>query len=44
LIIEDGELVDIRISKVKGKRPLEPNQLRTFKLVVEHYAEEIMKK
>ncbi|MFQ5675391.1 MAG: DUF4160 domain-containing protein [bacterium] len=44
LIIENGRVIDIRITRVKGKRPLEPNRLRDFKLVVEHYADEIVKK
>ncbi len=44
LIVEDGQVIDIRISIVRGKRSSEPNQLRDFKLVVEHYADEILKK
>lgn len=44
IIIENGQVVDIRFSSVRGRRPLPPTQMRNFKTVVEHYAEEIVQK
>lgn len=42
LIIENGEVVEIRYLPVKGKRPLERSKFSDFKIVVEHYSEEIV--
>ena len=44
LIIEDGQIVDIRYSSVKGRRPLSPRQMDDFKAVVEEFSEEIVQK
>lgn len=44
ITIEYGKIVEIRITPVRGKRPLEQSQLQDFKLVVEHYADEIVQK
>jgi hypothetical protein len=43
-IIENGEIVEIRYSAVRGRRPLEHKQSRNFKTLVEHYAEDIVQK
>jgi len=44
LIIDNGKVVEIRYSPVKGRRPLNPRQMESFKTVVEQYAEEIVQK
>lgn len=44
LIVIDGKVVEIRIGRVPGKKPLGPAQLRDFQAVVERYAEEIVQK
>jgi hypothetical protein len=44
LIIENGQVVEIRYLPVKGRKPLDVNQFRNFKLLVEYYAEEIIQK
>lgn len=44
LLIENGEIVEIRYSTPRGRRPLNPAQLRDFKAVVEHHAQEIVDK
>ena len=44
LIVVDGNVVEIRIGRVPGRKPLSPAQLRDFQLVVEQYAEEIVQK
>ncbi|MCP3995117.1 MAG: DUF4160 domain-containing protein [bacterium] len=44
LIIDDGEIVDIRYSTPRGRRTLGPAQSRDFKAVVERHAEEIVDK
>ena len=44
LIVVDGKVVEIRIGRVPGRKPLSPAQLRDFQLVVEQYAEEIVQK
>lgn len=43
-IIEDGQIVEIRYSSVRGRRPLSTKQFNNFKAVVEYYAEEIVQK
>lgn len=44
LIIRNGEVIDIQISNVKGKRPLEGKDLRHFRPVVVHFQADIIKK
>lgn len=44
LIIDNGRIVEIRYSSVKGRRPLDSNEFRNFKALVEHYAEDIIQK
>jgi hypothetical protein len=44
IIIDNGTIVDIRYSRVKGRRPLSNKQTEDFKAVVEYYAEDIVKK
>jgi len=44
IIIDNGEIVEIRYSLVRGRRPLIPMQMRRFEAVVEHYAEDIVQK
>ena len=43
-VIDHGRVVEIRYSFVKGRRPLEGEPLNNFKILVEHYAEEIVQK
>ena len=43
-IIIEGEIVEIRYSAVRGKRPLKRKQMQDFQAVVEEYAEEIVQK
>jgi hypothetical protein len=44
LIIENGQIVEIRISPVRGRKPLDRNKLNDFRAIVEQYAEEIVQK
>jgi len=44
ILIDNGQIVEIRYSSVRGRRPLEPAQLEDFRTLVEHYAEEIVQK
>lgn len=44
LIIEHGQIVDIRYSNVRGRRPLGPRPMADFRAVVEEFAEEIVEK
>lgn len=44
LIIDNGKVVEFRYLLVKGKRPLNPKQMESFKAVVEQCAEEIVQK
>ncbi|MFQ5632664.1 MAG: DUF4160 domain-containing protein [bacterium] len=43
-IIADGEIIEIRIQSIKGKRPLKSKQLDHFKEFIEVHAEDIVKK
>ncbi len=43
-IIDNGKIVEIRYSIVRGRRPLDDQQFRHFKTLVEHYAEDIVQK
>jgi hypothetical protein len=44
IIIEDGEVKEVRIKPVKGRKPLQPALLNDFKKFVEAYADEIVQK
>lgn len=44
IIIEDGEIKEIRIKSVKGKNPLQANMLKHFEKFVETYADDIVQK
>jgi len=44
LIIEHGEIIEIRISPIIGKSPLVGKSLKHFKDFLEVYAKEIVKK
>jgi hypothetical protein len=44
LIIDNGKVVEIRYSPVKGRKPLSLKHMESFKAVVERYAEEIVQK
>lgn len=44
IIIENGQIVEIRFTSVRGKKPLPHAQMRNFKSVVEQYAEDIVQK
>lgn len=44
LIIENGQVVEIRYSSVRGRKPLDRNKFNDFKTFVEYYAEEIVQK
>lgn len=44
IIIDHGEVVEIRFGSVRGRRPLSPAQLRDFEVLVERFAEEIVQK
>ena len=43
-ILAEGEIVEIRITEVKGSRPLVGKDLQNFKKVVGAYAQEIVRK
>jgi len=43
-IIDNGEILEIRYSTVRGRKPLTPSQVRDFKAVVEHHSQEIVDK
>jgi hypothetical protein len=42
--VENGKVVQIIYSVVKGRQPLGKTELRNFQAVTEHYAEEIIQK
>jgi hypothetical protein len=44
LIVENGKVVQIIYSAVKGRQPLSKTELRNFQVVPERYAEEIVQK
>ena len=44
LILENGRIVSIRYSDVRGRRPLGTTDQEHFEELVEHYAEEIVQK
>lgn len=42
--IVDGKVVEVEFLSVKGRRPLEAAQLSDFRLLVNHYADDIVRK
>ncbi|PVW16572.1 hypothetical protein DDV96_04005 [Marixanthomonas spongiae] len=44
IIFEDGKFVEIRISKVKGKKPLSDKHQKQLKILVEKYRDDIVNK
>lgn len=44
LVIRDGKVVEIVYSPIRGRSPLEGTQLRDFQTLVEHYADDIVRK
>lgn len=44
IIFEDGIFVEIKVFKVKGKEPLDKQNLKRFKLLVETYRDDIVRK
>ena len=42
--IANGRVVDIQYRPVRGRKPLEGAKLHDFKVLVEHYANEIVRK
>jgi hypothetical protein len=44
LVVQDGRVVEIRYSTVRGRRPLEGVALQDFQILVSHYADEIVQK
>src|SRR5437588_3060077 len=44
LILQNGRVVQIVYSSVRGRRPLNPPELKDFETLVKHYANEIVQK
>ena len=44
IILVEGEIKEIKIANVKGKRPLEGRNLKDFEVLVRHFASDIVKK
>ena len=44
LNLENGNVVKINYSPVKGRKPLSQSEMRNFQTLTEHYAEEIVQK
>ncbi len=44
LIVQNGQVVDIRFGNVKGRRPLNSAHLADFKVLVSHFADDIVQK
>jgi len=44
IVIANGQVIEIRYSPVKGRRPLGQKQAEDFSAVVEHRAEDIVQK
>ena len=40
----NGKFVEVRISEVKGKEPLDSQNLKKFKKLVEYYRDDIVRK
>jgi hypothetical protein len=43
-ILENGQVIQIIYSSVKGRRPLTRSELKDFQTLTEHYADEIVQK
>jgi len=44
LIFENGKFVEVRITEVTGKEPLDSQNLKKFKKLVEKYRDDIVRK
>ena len=44
VVFEDGKFIEVRISKVRGKEPLDLQNLKKFKRLVEVYRDDIVRK
>ena len=44
LIVENGKVAGIRFGNVKGRRPLDAVHLADFKVLVAHFADDIVRK
>jgi len=44
IIFEDGKFVEVKIVNVKGKEPLDDQNLKKFKKLVETYRDDIVRK
>jgi len=44
LTIENGRVIDITYSSVKGRRPLNQSEMKNFQTLTQHYADEIVQK
>jgi Domain of unknown function (DUF4160) len=44
LILENGKVVEIKYSSVRGRRPLSKSEMKNFQTLTKHYAEEIVQK
>ena len=44
IILENGKVKEVKIKKVKGKKPLKVSVLKDFRDFVEIYADDIVKK
>jgi hypothetical protein len=44
LIFENGKFVEVRITEVSGKEPLDSQNLKKFKKLVETYRDDIVRK
>lgn len=44
IIIENGLIVAVRVTEVKGKRPLKGKELKRFEKLVTYYQNDIVKK
>ena len=43
-IIEDGIITEIKVTSVKGRKPLENKELKDFEVFLDNYAEKIVEK
>jgi len=44
LVVKNGVVVDVKIGDVKGRRPLDSKHLADFRLLVERYGDDIVRK
>lgn len=42
--IVDGKITEIKISNIKGRKPLKGNQLKDFKIFLSHYSNNVVQK